>query len=72
MERLRTTIFHIRRMLAGETPRILLTEEQHRKYKHLCGLTGEELEKVDWPELCARCLQREKCLRDHAILGVDW
>lgn len=47
----------------------ILTEEQHKKYVHLCGLTGEELEKRRG--ICSKCKKRAECIVDHTVIGLD-
>lgn len=47
----------------------VLTAEEHRKYNHLCGLTGEQVD-AEKPK-CRDCPKLHDCLNDHAIVGVD-
>jgi len=44
-----------------------LTEEEHKLYKHFCGLTGGELEQSNTIQ-CDSCPYVKKCENDHIIV----
>lgn len=50
-------------------PKKVMTPEVHKDYIHICGHTGDYLEKVD---LCRNCERIQECGKDHAVRGWDW
>lgn len=55
------------------TSRTALTPEEHGKYVHLCGKTGEEIELT---RICKKCKREnpelfKQCLQSHAVVGLD-
>lgn len=45
-----------------------ITPEEHAKYVHLCGMTGEEIDALP-VETCSRCHMVQRCEEDHVIVG---
>jgi len=50
---------------------LILTQEQHDRWVHWCGKTGEELDEdvVHNKSECRGCLRRLACGLDHSIRG---
>lgn len=44
-----------------------LSPEEHEAYKHLCGMTGKELEELDIV-ICSNCSLVQNCENDHVII----
>lgn len=52
----------------------ILTQEEHKKYKHLCDFTGDELDAKKGQ--CSKCREENlkqwmECGESHAVLGWD-
>jgi hypothetical protein len=47
----------------------LLTQEEHDKFVHPCGLTGKQLDEA--PGKCKTCDKQISCLKSHSIIGED-
>ena len=58
----------------GGFPNKILSDDEHCNYKHLCGLTGDEIDIVSmvYPDICEECVAVVECKKDHAIREIDW